>query len=184
MDNSIPALTYKYLVLEVKKDNNTSLISAFELKNSTAFNLEDKKGIKEINKKIKESIKELYTNNFINKIPDFWRRAKISKAFKKINKYDVICFVNDNEITAFHPECKLLNFLLGFSINYNCLDLLIQSIEIIGKELIDYPIRNVSKDTIAYLKSTKPEGMRFLWSNGWMVSFRIKKKGNFKDSAG
>jgi hypothetical protein len=90
---------------------------------------------------------------------------------RNIKKYNTICFekdLEDKDNEAFNPQCKILDFILGYSIKFNSLETLYDSIYIIGRHLVSYPNLKISKDVKAYIEYRKPgESLSFSWRGNW-----------------
>lgn len=127
---------------------------------------------KELNNRLQDEMKK-ELDVFISKLSLF-SKIKAKRFIKNYRKYGMFHFIKDEGVIAFHPSIPLLDFILEFCIEFNCLEVLNKCLEIVDTELFtDVPNCKISADMIYAIKYAKTKSkLHFVWSAGetdWSV---------------
>lgn len=157
------SISNRLLVLEA----NGRYIPVFEGNKESMIYIRQTNSAAMLNKAIRDEMVEVAKKNYISKLKPLHRfRPRMFLRF--IKNYDTLCFTKEGEDVAFYPKCNSLNFMLEFCYTFNCLDVLKDSIDIVGKQLISYPNRNISADALYTIRYKKEDDkLSFIWLGNW-----------------
>lgn len=135
------------------------------------------KEIKELNKQLQYAMKcEL--DAYIVRL-SFFSRRKAKRFVKGYKKYEFFHFIKDEDVTAFHPNIPLLDFVLQFCIKFNCLEVLRKCLEIVDTNIFtEIPNCKINPDVLYSIMYSKNKSkLHFAWSVGdtdWTVDLSQK----------
>ena len=109
----------------------------------------------------------------------FFSRRKAKRFVKGYKKYEFFHFIKDEDVTAFHPNIPLLDFVLQFCIKFNCLEVLRKCLEIVDTNIFtEIPNCKINPDVLYSIMYSKNKSkLHFAWSVGdtdWTVDLSQK----------